>query len=1257
VRYQHDCDKPSQMNGARKTKTALHVGSSKGHANIVSWLLEQYPDTVQDFSPDLNRFAIHYACNFKSNVEIMDLLITKGHMDPNTASRNGWLPIHYAVAASRLDLAQFLFKKGANIHAELESGGNAITLASCSKNEELVRWLLDQGVSPNVQDKQGLTALHRLSRFGDLSMTKVLVEYGNADVHLLDKSGCSVMEEADRNNMSEIATYLWTKGCESTSIKNPDGLGPTAWFRVRHVKLPSSRYGCGLAHMGSKLILFSGLGHDVDYVNHDNENHLATDAMTQALKDTYLADLNTVEHLSMIPFGVNPLRTELSLSSVRCGKHIRLDSDGLGGWSTPCPKDERLFASIVTATKPFKREEKFGYFELHVVNGGEHRILTIGLVDDKYPMNQKQPGWERDSYGYHGDDGGCFHNNGAGKAWAERFNPGDVIGCGINFEGNGEIFWTKNGKFLGVSHIGPQADVYWPAIGVENDGAIFRVNFGKTPFQFSFVVPTLTWNRAPQQDEYACSSGRLIPLPEVDEVLAIPDRLSALSSKVWLFNMRTTKWRTHMCVGIRPTILQGSQHVRLGDAVYVWNPAATSQDGLLVGTGNRSPALYKLDLEYWSWSEVLSYNVLADSSIDDNLNPISSDSDEEDNDEEEEDSDLEDEDKKKKKKEMGAEAKAEMAKGSSAYNAFLQTVESGKLASSSDTSSIAKDSGAGSSSVSKSDAKEEEGSEGDSKTKLTPKEAMSVRMHNVVSLLDSEYKDSFMVAMGDELVFVQHMTMLRVNPRNFVYSTAELRGTRPKITHHSAIAVGTDILTFGGWDDRKQQNELFILDTKSGLWYKPHINGLLFPRPRNNHACTYFETKNPSFAVDPSDDGESSILAKHSSCLPPVPTPASRPSSKSSSNVNPISRATADSKSDKQKSDESNDDQVYRFCVIAMGWNGSNTMIDVDFVALDTQKRAEELGNMLEDGGAVAPSPASSGEISGGVDFDILLEIQQNGTTVASIGAHKAILWARSDYFKALLTTDLFPSEGAPSLSSSLSSSSHHSTFTMEDASPEHVRALLKFFYTDHVNVVALLSEYRGFVKVAEKYAPNHVQRLVAEYLHTKVYEPEKLNEELAELLTSGAFSDVTFRVKDREFKAHKVVLAARSPFFKALLTGGLKESRQEVIEIDYASPVEFEALLKFLYSKTIDYATISEYILDLFALAARTEARRLKTILESLIAFNLDASNVASLLLLADQLTAPALKRACQDFIKNDPTAVQYEDSALRTRVEELMK
>lgn len=57
-------------------------------------------------------------------------------------------------------------------------------------------------------------------------------------------------------------------------------------------------------------------------------------------------------------------------------------------------------------------------------------------------------GWEKNSYGYHGDDGHSFCSSGTGKPYGPTFTTGDVIGCGVNLIDNA-CFYTKNGVNLG----------------------------------------------------------------------------------------------------------------------------------------------------------------------------------------------------------------------------------------------------------------------------------------------------------------------------------------------------------------------------------------------------------------------------------------------------------------------------------------------------------------------------------------------------------------------------------------------------------------------------------------------------------------------------------------------------------------------------------------------------------------------------------------------------------------------------------------
>jgi len=71
----------------------------------------------------------------------------------------------------------------------------------------------------------------------------------------------------------------------------------------------------------------------------------------------------------------------------------------------------------------------------------------IGFSGAKVSLS-KPPGWELDSWAYHGDDGFSFCHTPSGKSYGQKFGSSDVIGCGVNFRTN-SAFFTKNGINLG----------------------------------------------------------------------------------------------------------------------------------------------------------------------------------------------------------------------------------------------------------------------------------------------------------------------------------------------------------------------------------------------------------------------------------------------------------------------------------------------------------------------------------------------------------------------------------------------------------------------------------------------------------------------------------------------------------------------------------------------------------------------------------------------------------------------------------------
>ena len=141
----------------------------------------------------------------------------------------------------------------------------------------------------------------------------------------------------------------------------------------------------------------------------------------------------------------------------------------------------------IRTSDPIPEECEIYYYEVLIVNKGESGKIAVGLTAKGTDLTH-QPGWDRHTFGYHGDDGGAFRENGyPEQQYGPTFGTNDVIGCGLNIKTR-SCFFTKNGKFLGTAFKNMPAISLYPTVGVHSKGETVLINLGENPFIYNIKM-------------------------------------------------------------------------------------------------------------------------------------------------------------------------------------------------------------------------------------------------------------------------------------------------------------------------------------------------------------------------------------------------------------------------------------------------------------------------------------------------------------------------------------------------------------------------------------------------------------------------------------------------------------------------------------------------------------------------------------------------------------------------------------------------
>ncbi|KAG2300858.1 hypothetical protein Bca52824_037330 [Brassica carinata] len=169
--------------------------------------------------------------------------------------------------------------------------------------------------------------------------------------------------------------------------------------------------------------------------------------------------------------------------------------------------------------------------------------------------------------------------------------------------------------------------------------------------------------------------------------------------------------------------------------------------------------------------------------------------------------------------------------------------------------------------------------------------------------------------------------------------------------------------------------------------------------------------------------------------------------------------------------------------------------------------------------------------------------------------------------------------------------------------------------------------------------------------LHSIRVPDSELGSHFGVLLDSMEGSDVTFDIAGEKFQAHKLVLAARSPFFKSKFFNELEANSTEVT-INDLEPKVFKIMSVFMLCsfQTFDLLKLPDIyetlIVKLLAAADKYYLNRLRLLCESHICKGVSVKSVAKILALADRYKATELKSVCLKFTAENLAAVLETDA-----------
>lgn len=168
-----------------------------------------------------------------------------------------------------------------------------------------------------------------------------------------------------------------------------------------------------------------------------------------------------------------------------------------------------------------------------------------------------------------------------------------------------------------------------------------------------------------------------------------------------------------------------------------------------------------------------------------------------------------------------------------------------------------------------------------------------------------------------------------------------------------------------------------------------------------------------------------------------------------------------------------------------------------------------------------------------------------------------------------------------------------------------------------------------------------------------RMYQQTLLQDGLCDLLENDKFVDCVLKVQDKEFPCHRLVLAASSPFFKAMFLSELEESKKREIVLRDVEPGTMGLILRYLYTSDINLT--EQNVQDIFMVANMYQIPSIFSVCLTYFQEKLVLGNCLAIYRLGLLLDCPKLALAAQEFICERYQVVVRDQDFLQLTASEL--